>query len=83
MGTKEERIQSTLGPYYENNSVWHFEGGDCETLEQELIQHNPPHDDVKDALHQAVGIMRVPMSRSSKRRTNNVVSHARFGGVAM
>ena len=81
MGTKEERIASTLGPYYENNSVWHQEGGLCEILEQELIQHNPPHDDIKDALHQAVGIMKVPMSRATRRRSN-VITHARFGGVA-
>ncbi len=83
MGTKEERIAAALGPYYENNSIWHFEGGLCEALEQELIQHNPPHDDLKDALHQAVGIMRVPMRRESHRRKSNVVTHARFGGVAL
>jgi phage terminase large subunit-like protein len=83
MGSKEERIQATLGPYYENNSVWHYAGGLCETLEQELIMHNPPHDDIKDALHSVFGIMKAPMGRSRMRRkTNNVITHARFGGVA-
>jgi predicted phage terminase large subunit-like protein len=82
MGTKEERIQSTLGPYYENNSVWHYAGGLCETLEQELIMHNPPHDDIKDALHSVFGIMKAPMSRKYHTKRTNVITHARFGGVA-
>ena len=83
MGSKEERIQNTLLPYYDNNSVWHFEGGLCETLEQELIQHNPPNDDIKDALHAAVGIMRVPMKSTTQRQKSNVVYNTRFGGVAV
>jgi len=82
MGSKEERIQNTLLPYYDNNSVWHFEGGLCETLEQELIQHNPPNDDIKDALHAAVGIMRVPMKTHTQRQRSNIVYSSRFGGVA-
>jgi hypothetical protein len=81
MGTKEERIHNTLSPYYENNSVWHFEGGLCESLEQELIQFNPPNDDIKDALHSAVGIMKVPMKSSRARRERNVIYNTRFGGV--
>jgi hypothetical protein len=84
MGSKEERIQNTLLPYYENNSVWHYEGGLCEALEQELIQYNPPNDDIKDALHSAVGIMKVPMIRMSRKgQRSNVVTHSRFGGVAL
>lgn len=82
MGTKEERIASTLGPYYENNSVWHFHSGLTETLEQELIQLNPPHDDLKDALHQAVSIMRVPPKQMMRTQRDKVVTHARFGGVS-
>ena len=82
MGTKEERIQNMLAPYYDNNSVWHYEGGLCETLEQELIQSNPPNDDIKDAFHSAVGIMRVPMKVQRMRNRSNVLTHSRFGGVA-
>jgi len=82
MGTKEERIHNTLYPYYDNQSVWHFEGGLCETLEQELVQHNPSNDDLKDALHAAVGIMRIPMKTQSNRQRSNVVYSPRFGGVA-
>jgi hypothetical protein len=65
-----------------NNSVWHYAGGLCETLEQELIMHNPPHDDIKDALHSVFGIMKAPMARRHATRRSNVVTHARFGGVA-
>lgn len=82
MGTKEERIHNTLSPYYDNQSVWHFEGGLCEALEQELIQHNPPNDDIKDALASVVGIMKVPMHQSRNKRQSNVITHSRFGGVA-
>ncbi len=82
MGTKEERIQNTLLPYYDNQAVWHFEGGLSETLEQELIMHNPPHDDLKDALHSVVGIMQVPPKTETRRRKSNIVYHSRFGGVA-
>jgi predicted phage terminase large subunit-like protein len=82
MGTKEERIQNTLLPYYDNHAVWHFEGGLCETLEQELVMYNPPHDDLKDALAAAVGIMQVPMKSHTVRKKTNVIYHSRFGGVA-
>ena len=82
MGSKEERIHNMRPPYYENNAVRHYEGGLCETLEQELIQHNPANDDNKDALHAAVGIMRIPMKTQFMGQSSNVITHARFGGVA-
>jgi hypothetical protein len=83
MGTKEERIQNTLLPYYGNNAVWHFEGGLCETLEQELVMFNPPNDDIKDALTAAIGIMKVPMKTQRMKQRSNVVYHGRFGGVSV
>ena len=83
MGTKEERIQNTLLPYYDNHAVWHFEGGLCEALEQELVMMNPPNDDIKDALASAIGIMKVPMKNTIQRQRSNVVYHGRFGGVAV
>jgi hypothetical protein len=82
MGTKEERIQNTLYPYYDNLAVWHFEGGMCEALEQELVMMNPPNDDIKDALTSAIGIMRVPMKSDRQRQRSNVVYNTKFGGVA-
>lgn len=53
-----------------------------EILESELKMLNPPHDDVKDALHSAVRIMRVPAKHDSRRQRSNVITHSRFGGVA-
>jgi hypothetical protein len=83
MGTKEERIQNTLLPYYDNNAVWHFEGGLCETLEQELVMYNPPNDDIKDALHAVIGIMVIPNKTQRVKQRGTVVYHGRFGGVAV
>ena len=82
MGTKEERIQNTLTPYYENYSVWHPAHGMTEILESELKMEKPPHDDLKDALHNAVRIMKVPAKSHARRRNTKVVTHGRFGGVA-
>lgn len=81
MGTKEERMHAALSPRYENRSIWHFHGGLTEDLEQELIQQNPAHDDIKDALHSVMGIMRVPPKRAALRK-KPLMTHGRFGGVA-
>jgi len=80
-GTKEERIHAALTPRYENHTIWHFAGGLCEELEQELIQHNPAHDDIKDALHQVMGIIKAPPVRRTERE-KKILTHPRFGGVA-
>ena len=82
MGTKEERMHAALAPRYENKSVWHYYGGMCEELEQQLIQHNPAFDDLKDAVHSAFGIIKTPVNRHITRRTSNIITHGRFGGVA-
>lgn len=81
MGTKEERIHAALAPRYENGSIWHYAGGLCEELEQELIQHNPAFDDIKDALASVTGIIKVPMAQRAMRQSN-IITHSRFGGVA-
>ena len=82
-GSKEERIAAVLEPRYENMAVWHYEGGNCQILEEELTLSHPSHDDVKDALASAVEIAVAPTAgrRWRKDRTSNVVTHARFGGV--
>ena len=36
LGAKEERIAATLNPRYENQQVWHYPGGNCQILEEEL-----------------------------------------------
>lgn len=81
-GSKEERIRAILEARYDNLSIWHYQGGNCQVLEDELIQEYPPHDDVKDCLACAIDIAVPPSRMSRTSNENNVVYHSRFGGVA-
>ena len=83
MGTKEERIQNILQPRYENMSVWHYKSGLIEDLEMELRQVKPRHDDLKDALANAIEMSSVPRASREKRNDRKIITHPRFGGVAM
>lgn len=81
-GTKEERIAAALEPKYDNLSIWHYKGGNCSLLEEELILAKPPHDDIKDALAAVMDIIVAPKSTSNKeKRRDNVIFSNRFGGV--
>jgi hypothetical protein len=82
-GSKEERILSTLEPKYANRQIWHYLGGNCQVLEEELIFTNPAHDDVKDALASAIDFATAPVNyfRLKKDNTNGFQYNARFGGV--
>jgi len=81
-GTKEERINATLSPRYDNLQMWHYKGGNCQILEEELTMQNPPHDDVLDALTAAVDVAVSPSHRGQMgMKKSNVVYHSRFGGV--
>lgn len=82
-GTKEERIGVVLEPRYANMAIWHYKGGNCQTLEEEILQKRPKHDDVKDALAMAIEISVVP--RDFKRRMPDLRElsyNTRFGGAA-
>jgi len=83
-GTKEERLSAVLEPVYTNNAVFHYRGGNCQVLEDELIMQFPPHDDCKDALANAIDKIVPPSNMKSRRDTEsrgNVIFHKRFGGV--
>jgi hypothetical protein len=84
-GNKFERIQATLSTKYENRQMWHYRGGNCQTLEDELVLKESPHDDVKDALASAVEIC-IPPSGGISRGSNivymNKMIHERFGGIS-
>jgi hypothetical protein len=82
-GTKAERVKATLQPRYQNRQIWHYEGGNCQTLEEELILSNPPHDDIKDCLASCINGCVAPSNRvqSSGVRQPAVTFHSRFGGV--
>jgi phage terminase large subunit-like protein len=83
-GTKEERIRAALEHRYENQDVWHFEGGYIPVLEEELVQARPAHDDVKDALASAVEIAIKPKQSSGTRDMSMFMENgqrSRFGGM--
>lgn len=84
-GSKEERLAAILEPKYDNNAVWHYKGGNCQVLEDELISTHPAHDDCMDALATAIELSVPPIGRQSRdRQTNqgNVIYNSRFGGVS-
>lgn len=82
-GSKQERINNILQPRYDNLAIWHYQGGYCQMLEDELIHENPPHDDIKDSLAAAVEVAVAP-ARTRQSRNENVIPiyNSRFGGVA-
>lgn len=83
-GRKEERIAAILEPRYENQEIWHYKGGYTAMLEEELLQANPRHDDLKDCLA-AVCSMEIKRPRSPRQGEDTVIqlqAHPRFGGVS-
>jgi hypothetical protein len=85
MGSKDERINAILEPRYANRQIWHYKGGNCELLEQELILKKPPHDDIKDGLAAAVDCAIPPsnllLARNYFKKENQSYQHSRFGGI--
>lgn len=81
-GSKEERMKAILEPRYDNGSIWHYRGGNCQTLEEELLLAHPPHDDVKDSVAAAIDVA-VPPRRTygSNKTRGKVVYNTRFGGI--
>ena len=80
-GDKQERIAAILEPRYVNQQIWHYKGGNCQLLEDELILKRPPHDDIKDALANACEIAIAPKQYMNMERSNVVKFHSRFGGL--
>jgi len=82
-GNKEERVSNILEPKYDNQQIYHYKGGMCHLLEEEVLMAKPPHDDIKDALASAIDIAIPPRKTFTGVHviTNNVVTHKRFGGV--
>ena len=80
-GSKEERMAAILGPRYDNSSVWHYRGGNCSILEEELVLQHPPHDDVKDALASVLEMAIPPIHSRRTKKKDNIVYNTRFGGI--
>jgi hypothetical protein len=83
LGSKEERIMAVLEPRYANHQIWHYQGGNTQVLEEELIFANPAHDDVKDALASAVDFAVAPLNMFSvkKNAEQPMQFNKRFGGI--
>ena len=85
MGSKGERVGSILEPRYANGQIWHYRGGNCQVLEEELVMSKPPHDDVKDALATCIDMCTPPsrMARAMRkvRVSTEQLFHPRFGGL--
>ena len=83
-GSKEERMAAVLQPRYDLQSVWHYRGGNCQTLEDELTVAHPPHDDCMDSLACAISISVPPtgMMGRDNVRTLRPVANPRFGGIS-
>jgi len=63
--------------------IWHYRGGNCQILEEELLFANSEHDDVKDALAACIEIAKPGTSgKLWARKKGNIIYHNRFGGVA-
>jgi len=85
-GVKEERMEAILQPRYANLQMWHYQGGNCQILEDELVMAKPPHDDVKDCLASCVDFCIAPsgqMSYRARRSQTEGLYHPRFGGVSV
>jgi len=84
-GKKEERIEAILQPKYNNRQIYHYNGGNCQLLEEELVMSKPAHDDIKDCLASAVDFLIPPTRSSGMGRTSATVLNfgnvSRFGGV--
>lgn len=82
-GTKEERIMAVLEPRYANRQIWHYQGGNCQTLEEELIFANSAHDDIKDALAAVIDMAIAPTNifKLVKDSEPTFNFHSRWGGV--
>jgi hypothetical protein len=85
-GTKEERIEATLQPKYANKQMWHYSGGNCSLLEEELTLQRPSHDDIKDCLACCIDICVPPSFQNmvnavKQEATRGTFIHSRFGGV--
>jgi hypothetical protein len=82
-GSKFERINGLLQARYDNLQMWHYRGGHCQTLEDELSLEHPPHDDVKEGVANCVDMLKPPSQSTARGSpTSNVVYNTRFGGVA-
>jgi hypothetical protein len=79
---KFARVNGILEPLYQSGAIYHYRGGNCQVLEDELVSVNPLHDDTKDAWAMCCDIMVKPIQRRMASSSNILSFNKRFGGVA-
>jgi hypothetical protein len=78
---KAERVLGCLKPLYDEHKVYHYKGGNCEILEEELTQARPEHDDTKNAVADAMEICVAPSGMGYRKSSNRQLTRlGRFGG---
>lgn len=76
---KRMRIMSILEPLYAQKIIFHYKGGNCQILEEELLSKNPAHDDVADATAACCELIQfVPIRKFNN---DNIIYHPKFGGI--
>jgi phage terminase large subunit-like protein len=86
-GAKEERMEAALLPKYEDGKIYHYKGGLCTYLEEEILLDNPEHDDIKNTLADGLSSEHVRKPRrpreeeSESRLGKKEQYHSRFGGM--
>lgn len=81
-GRKVERTDQVLIPRINNGGLWFYKGGLTAVLIEEITFEHPPHDDLKDALTEAI-IISFPPGRQGdlkKSKINKMRFSNRFGG---
>ena len=79
---KFARVNGILEPLYQTGAIYHYRGGNCQILEDELVSVNPSHDDTKDSWAMCIDLMVKPIQKRNKPSSNVLKFHSRFGGVA-
>lgn len=79
---KAVRINGILEPLYQSGAIYHYRGGNCMVLEEELVSMAPLNDDTKDAWAMCCDLMTVPLARRRAKTRNVIKFHPRFGGLA-
>lgn len=80
---KAVRINGLLEPLYQSGAIYHYRGGNCQILEDELVSAEPMFDDTKDAWAMCVDLMELPIMRQNTGNRTVIKFHPRFGGCAI
>ena len=59
--TKQVRVNGILEPLYQAGSIYHYKGGNCQIMEEELCSIAPMNDDCKDAWAMCCDLMKPPI----------------------